>query len=158
MSRWARAAVVAVGCGHAAPTATPVPGNTHVAHQPMTAGEASVDAPPPKLEDDLPKLASRAVLMFEAWQRALAESHEDCAVATGKLNQLALDFADVIEANAHVVKAGHERVKQLREALAKYDDEMDAAAEAIAHSKTMSKCAGDAQFAHAVDRVGGEPP
>lgn len=153
MSRWARAALVVVGCGHAAPPAT-APGNTHVAQ----VADAGVDTPPPKLEDDFPRLAQRAVLMFQAWQRALAESNEDCAAATGKLNQLALEFADVIEANAHVVKAGHERIKQLRDALAKYDEEMDAAAEAIAHSKTMAKCAADTQFAHAVDRVGGAPP
>jgi len=154
MSRWARAAVFAVGCGHAAPAAAPAPGTAHAARAP----DAGVDAPPPKLEDDLPRLAQRAVAMFQAWQHALADSHEDCAAATAKLNQLALDYADVIEANAHVMKAGHERVKQLRDALAKYDEEMDAAAEAIAHSKTMAACAQDAQFAHAVDRVGGEPP
>jgi hypothetical protein len=152
MLRWARAALLVVGCGHAAPPATPPP---TVARVPDA---AVADTAPPKLEDDLPRLAERAVGMFQAWQRALAESAEDCAAATAKLNQLALDYADVIEANTHVVKAGRERVKQLRDALAKYDEEMDAAAEAIAHSKTMSKCASDPQFAHAVDRVGGEPP
>jgi hypothetical protein len=151
MSRWACAALLAVGCGHAAPaTATPPP-LARVA-------DAAVDGAPPKLEDDLPKLAERAVGMFQAWQRALVEASEDCTAATAKLNQLALDYADVIEANVHVVKAGRERVKLLRDALAKYDEEMDAAAEAIAHSKTMAKCADDPQFAHAVDRVGGEPP
>ncbi len=154
MSRWARAALFAVGCGHAAPAPAPAPGTTHVAH----ASDAGVDGAPPKLEDDLPRLAVRAVAMFDAWQRALADTGDDCAAATTKLNQLALDFADVIEANAHVVHSGHEKIKALRAELANYDEQMDKAAEAIAHSKTMAKCAPEPAFARAVDRIGGEPP
>ena len=156
MTRWARAAMFAVGCGHAAPAPGPAPGTTHVANA-SDAGPA-VDTAPPKLEDDLPRLAERAVAMFQAWQRALVDANEDCAAATTRLNQLAIEYADVIDANARVVHAGHDRVKALRAELAKHDEQMDTAAEAIAHSKTMSKCAGDPAFAHAIDRIGGEPP
>jgi hypothetical protein len=154
MSRWAWAALLALGCGHAAPPATPPPGTQHAARAP----DAAVDAPPPKLEDDLPRLAGRAVALFQAWQRALTDAGEDCAAATSKLNALALEYADVIEANVRIAHAGHDRIKQLRQALAQYDEQMDAAAEGIAHSKTMAKCATDPQFAHAIDRIGGAPP
>jgi hypothetical protein len=156
MSRWARAALFAVGCGHAAPAPAPPPGTTHAARS-ADAGFAA-ETTPPKLEDDLPRLAERAVAMFQAWQRALADANEDCAAATGKLNQLAIEYADVIDANSRVVHAGHDKIKQLRAELAKYDEQMDAAAEAIAHSKTMSNCAADPSFARAIDRIGGEPP
>lgn len=154
MSRWACAALLAFGCGHAAPPAAPPPGTQHVARAPADA----VDAPPPKLEDDLPRLATRALALFQAWQRALADAGEDCAAATKRLDQLALEYADVIEANVHVAHAGHDKIKQLKDALAQYDEQMDAAAEAIAHSKAMAKCATDAPFAHAIDRIGGAPP
>ncbi len=156
MSRWASAALFAVGCGHAAPQG-PAPGTTHVARA-APADAATVDSGPPRLEDDLPRLAERAVQLFQAWQRALTAAGEDCAEATSKLNALALEYADVIEANAHVAHAGHETMKALREELAKHEDEMDAAAQAIVHSPTMAKCAGDPAFAKAVDRIGGTPP
>src|SRR5437870_7260791 len=121
MSRWARAALFAVGCGHAAPAPAPAPGTTHIAR----ASDAGVvaDTAPPKLEDDLPRLAERAVAMFQAWQRALADANEDCAAATGKLNELAIEYADVIDANMRVVRSGHDKVKQLRAELAKHDEE-----------------------------------
>lgn len=154
MSRWACAALLALGCGHAAPPATPPPGTQHAAHAP----DAAIDSAPPKLEDDLQRLAARALALFQAWQRALVDAGEDCAAATEKLNHLALEYADVIEANVHIAHAGHDKIKQLREALAQYDEQMDAAAEGIAHSKTMANCASDAQFAHAIDRIGGAPP
>jgi hypothetical protein len=155
MSRWACAAVLALGCGHAAPQA-PAPGTTHATR--ATAGDAGVDAAAPiKLEDDLPRLAERAVRLFQAWQKALADAGEDCAAATTKLDALAVEYADVIEANAHVAHAGHDKVKALREELAKHDEEMDAAAQAIVKSPAMAKCAPDAAFAKAVDRIGGSP-
>jgi hypothetical protein len=154
MSRWACAALFAVGCGHAAPAAAPAPGTTHTSRAP----DAAIDSGPPKLEDDLPRLAERAVAMFQAWQRALADAGEDCHAAAAKLDQLAIEFADVIAANARVVHAGHDKVKSLRAELAKHEQQMDAAAEAIAHSKTMASCASDPQFARAIDRIGGEPP
>ena len=153
MSRWACAAIVAVGCGHAAPPATPAPGHSETTH-----AAAVIDAPPPKLEDDLPRLAERALALFQAWQRALSDAGEDCAAATTKLNALALEYADVIEANTQIAHAGHDKIKQLKAALAQYDEQMDAAAEGIAHSKAMATCASDTQFAHAIDRIGGAPP
>ncbi len=155
MSRWARAALFVVGCGHAAPQA-PAPGTTH-ATRAAAPDAAAVDAAPAKLDDDLPRLAARAVQLFQAWQKVLAEANGDCAAATAKLNDLAVEYADVIEANAHVMHAGHDKIEALKIELAKHDDEMDAAAQAIAHSPTMSKCATDHAFAQAIDRIGGSP-
>ncbi len=154
MSRWARAALFVVGCGHAPPQA-PAPGTTHATR--ATPDAALADAAPVKLEDDLPRLAERAVHLFQAWQKVLADANGDCAAATGKLNELAVEYADVIEANAHVMHAGHDKIEALKVELAKHDDEMDAAAQAIAHSPTMSKCASDHAFAQAIDRIGGSP-
>ncbi len=151
MTRLARAALLAVGCGHAAPAATPAPGSTHVAR----VVDAGPDAPPPKLEDDLPRLATRDLEMFQAWQRALAEAGTDCAAATAKINQVAIDFADAIEANSQVIRGG--RQAKLRDALAQHGEELDAAAERIMHSQTMPSCMNDPQFERAVERLGGPP-
>lgn len=106
----------------------------------------------------MPRLATRAVAMFQAWAHALADAHDDCPVATKAINQLALEYADVIAANQAIARAGHAKIEQLRAELAKHDEEMDSSAQAIAHSSTMSHCAGDSQFAAAIDRLGGEPP
>jgi hypothetical protein len=152
MSRWACAALLVVGCGHAAPPPTPPPGNTHVA-----AADAGVPDAPKALEDDLPRLAERAVALFQAWVSVLDAAGEDCALATTKLNQLAVEYADVIEANRKIAHAGHDKIKQLRAELAKHDEELDAAAKTIAGSKTMAKCAPNKAFSDAIDRVGGSP-
>ncbi|MGE5181339.1 MAG: hypothetical protein ACM31C_04730 [Acidobacteriota bacterium] len=155
MSRWARAALLVVACGHAAPQG-PAPGTTHVTRAPAP-DAAAVDAAPPRLEDDLPRLAARAVQLFQAWQKVLADANGDCRAAATKLDDLAIEYADVIEANAHIMRAGHAKIEALKAELAKHGDEMDAAAQAIAHSPTMASCATDRAFAQAIDRIGGSP-
>jgi hypothetical protein len=151
--RWACAAWLAVGCGHAAPAPAPVPGTQHA----VVVDAPPADSAPARLEDDMPRLAERALALFQAWRAALDAAGEDCAAATAKLNQLAIDFADVIDANARVAHAGHEKIKALRAELEKHEDDFMATAKAIAGSKTMAKCSGDRAFAAALDRVGGSP-
>ena len=83
-------------CGHAAPPAPqPAVGTTHV---------APIDAPPapPALEDDLPRLADRAVTFYAQWQRAMADAGQDCTVATQKIDEVADANADFIAANAKI--------------------------------------------------------
>lgn len=153
MSRWGCVALVAIACGHPPPP-TPPSDPKPVA---IDAGVLAVvvDAPTP-LADDLPRLAQRALEMFRAWQTALVEANEDCAVAATKINALADTYADVIAANRAVERAGHERRKALKAALEPYDADFAVAAEGIAHSKTMAACAGDPAFARAIDRMGGD--
>lgn len=151
MSRWGCVALVAIGCGHAAPPPPPPPPPPRVAVDAGVRPDASV-----ALDQDLPRLAERALQMYQDWQRALAEANGDCAVASAKVNALADAYADVIAANAKIVHAGRDRVLEMRAALQPHEAEFDAAAKAIVQSDTMAKCHSDADFAHAIDRIGGE--
>ena len=151
MSRWATLALVVLGCGHAAPAPPPaVVGTTHAT--------PAVDARPAdaSLDEDLPRLADRAVELYAQWRRAMEDAQGDCAAATAKVNAVADANADVIAANATILAAGHDRIAALRAALEPHQAELDAAAQAIVQSKTMSACAHDAAFAKAIDRIGGE--
>ena len=151
-------AVMLLGCGHAAPA--PRPPSPPVA-RPAPAPDAAppaADASAVALEADLPRLAARAVEMFQAWQRALEGAGDDCAKATAAMNQVAEQYADVIAANARVLAAGHDKIVALKQALAPHDAEMTAAAEAIVHAPAMAKCGSDQAFVQSIDRVGGSPP
>jgi hypothetical protein len=110
------------------------------------------------LEDDPPRLAARAVELYQAWEHALMDAGEDCAKATANLEAVASKYADVIAANQRLIKEGHDKIKAVKEALAPHDAEMNAAAEAIVHSKAMAACASNPAFARATDRIGGSPP
>ena len=152
MSRWGVVLAIVIGgsgCGHAAPPPAPPPtvGTTHA--QPIDA------AAPVKLEDDLPRLADRAVKFYADWQHAL-EQTTDCAAAAAKLNVLADANADYIAANAQVARAGHDKVVQLRAALEPHAAELDASAKAIASAPAMAACHDNAPFAHAIDRIQGD--
>lgn len=94
--------------------------------------------------------------MYADWEHALAEANGDCAAATAKLNAVADANADVITANARVLAAGHDKVAALRTALEPHAAELDASAKAIVQSPTMAACHGDAAFARAIDRLGGD--
>jgi hypothetical protein len=152
MTRWACVAIIAIGCGHSAPPPPPP------IQKPVVVIDAGVpvDATPIALEDDLPRLAERALALFKAWAAALDESGEDCAAATAKINAIADQYADVIAANKKVLHAGRDKVKALRFELAKNEEQFDAAAKAVVHSRPMAACHDDADFARAIDRVGGE--
>jgi len=148
MSRWMVLAII-MGCGHAAPPppASPAPvGTTHA---------APIDAPP-ALEDDLPRLAERAVKFYADWQHAMEEANSDCAAAATKIGALADANADFIAANARIMHAGHDKVVQLRAALEPHAPELDASAKAIEQSPTMAACHDNASFAHAIDRIQGD--
>jgi len=152
MSRTAWAAIVALGCGHPAGHPTPV-----TSSRPSSATDAAVpDAPPPALVDDLPRLATRAADLYHQLQHVV-ESSADCAAATTALNALADSFADVIAANAHILHAGRDKIMQLRTALAPHEADIDASAKAISVAPLLGKCAQDAGFAKAFDRLVGEP-
>ena len=148
MTRTGWLLVFAIGCGHPAATPTTTP---------VTPAPADAAAPAEaKLDDDLPKLAERAVKMYQDWERAFAEAGTDCAVATTKMNALADANADLIAANQRLAQAGHEKIKAARAELAKHADQIDASAKAVMSGPTMSKCSSDPGFSKALDRLAGE--
>jgi hypothetical protein len=156
MTRWGCIAIIAIGCGHAAPPA-PTPERKPAVAIAIAIDAGVIDAIPKPLDEDLPRLAERALALWQAWAGALAEADGDCAAATTKLNTIADSNADVFAANAKISRAGRETVKALRAALEVYDEQMEAAAKAIAKSPTMTKCQTDPAFARASERVGAEP-
>lgn len=149
MSRCAWLAALAIGCGH--PAAPASPGRSSAAAPP----DAAVDAPVP-LENDLPRLADRAVKLYADWQAALTAAGTDCAVATTKMNAIADANADVIAANHQLYRGSRERVTAFRAELEKRQADLDASAKAILASPAMQKCGSDPAFAKALDRLGGE--
>jgi hypothetical protein len=149
MARCAWLAILVLGCGHPAPSPT----TTRAAQ--VAPADAAVIAPRP-LDDDLPRLAARSVQMYQDLRGALTEAGGDCAAAATRINALADRNADVIAANGRVLRAGRDKVKQLRAALEPHQAELDDAAQAIAHAPAMASCSGDAAFSRAIDRIGGE--
>jgi hypothetical protein len=149
MSRWVFLAIM-FGCGHAAPAPSSPPTTIGTSHA------APPQATPAALEDDLPRLAERAVKFYADWQHAMEESASDCTVATAKINALADANADFITANAHVAHAGHDKIVQLRAALEPHAAELDASAKAIVDSPTLKACHDNVEFSHAIDRIQGD--
>lgn len=123
--------------------------------QPVQTVDAGVDAPR-SLADDLPRLALKARQLYIDWAAAFADPNLDCPTATARVNALADTYADVAAANKTVFAAGHERVKAFRAELEKYEAEMMPLAKAIVESPIMPRCASDASFARAVDRLQGD--
>lgn len=120
---------------------------------------AVVDGPPiapGPLDRDLPRLAQRSVALYEAVVAAFRAAGSDCVAAAKKLGELRVEYADVTAANAKVLHEG--RARELKAALAKYDDKLDAAAKAIVGSPTMSQCTSDRAFTKAFDDLVGAPP
>ncbi|HET9988862.1 MAG TPA: hypothetical protein VFQ65_10080 [Kofleriaceae bacterium] len=151
MLRWLAIAVLA-SCGHA-PPAGPEPGTTH-ATPPAAPADA---APPPGLDDDLPKLAERSTALYEQLAKVLGPpAATDCAAVARELDKVASENADVLAANARVLHAGHEKIQRLKNAIEPHQDALDAAAKTISESQTMKTCAEDAAFAKAIDRLLGE--
>lgn len=89
--------------------------------------------------------------MYEAVAATFTATSEDCTAATAKLDELATSFADVIAANAAVMKS--HRAKELRAALAPHQERFDVAAKSIMSSKTLTTCSSDKAFEHAFDRL-----
>lgn len=143
--------LVLLACGHPAPPASPPP--HPIARAIDAAPPPPADAPLP-LDQDMPRLAERAVALYQAWAHAL--DTDDCAKATANMTAVAEQFADVIAANAKISKAGHEQHKALKDALASHDAEMEPAAKAIVAG--AARCHDNADFVRAFDRIGGSPP
>ena len=113
------------------------------------------DAPLP-LDRDLPRLAQRGVKLYEDVVAVFQAAGEDCSTAATRLGELAKTYSDVTAANATVLHEG--RSKELRTALAPYEQQFEAAARSIMESKTLARCAQDGTFARAFDELVGAPP
>jgi ABC-type transporter Mla subunit MlaD len=108
------------------------------------------------LDQDLPRLVERSLVMYRDLASALAASGEDCAAATARLGELAGTYRDVVAANAKVLHDG--RAKQLQAALAPHREDFDRSAQAIVHAPTIPKCSQDAAFMKAFDELLEAPP
>ena len=149
--------IVLMACGtKSSPPAKPAPPpDAAIDAVPMAAVDAA-PAPTGPLDRDLPRLAQRAVALYEAVVVAFRAAGTDCAAATTKLGTLRTEFGEVIVANAKVLHEG--RARELKVALAKHGDKLDAAAKEIVGSQTMSKCTSDRAFTKAFDELVGAPP
>lgn len=144
--------LVASGCGGT--PSTPVgPG---AAPPPPAPADAAPPADAATLDRDLPRLAERSVRMYEAVAALFQATGEDCAAATGELRNLHHAYSDVVIANGKVLHEG--RARELKAALAPFDDQFDAAAKQIVGAPTLAKCVHDAAFTKAFDELVGAPP
>jgi len=138
------------GCGKP-PPAQPVE-TTPGAATPGAAAKADATA----LDQDLPRLVERSLVMYQDVAQALAASGSDCAAATGRLRQLAGTYREVVQANAKVLHDG--RARQLKAALEPHNEDFDRSAQAIVSSPTMSACSMDPAFSKAFDELLEAPP
>src|SRR5687768_4713246 len=141
--------VLVLACGHPQPPAPATNGSAVPADAPLAIDAAVA------LDQDLPRLAERAVKVFADIASAFATAGEDCAAATTMLRALAGTHADVVAANHKVMRDG--RGMQLKIALRAHDEALDAAAKAIVTGKTMAACAQDEAFAKAYDELVAPP-
>jgi hypothetical protein len=119
----------------------------------VVADAAVPDAAP--LDQDLPRLIQRTLMLFDDIARAFAASGTDCAAATARLDALA-GYRDVPIANAKVFH--DRRSDELRQALAPHTDQLERATQAFMQSPTMASCVGDARFVKALDVLLVPPP
>jgi hypothetical protein len=143
---------IGAGCG------TPAkPGSGSAAPPPPAPPRAAAPpADPNGLDQDYPRLADRAVKLYEAVADAFRAAGEDCAQATSRLDAIAAANRDVVAANVKVLHDG--RARALKQALAARGDQLDAAAKSIVESPTMAKCSQDPAFTKAFDDLVGVPP
>ncbi|HWU91005.1 MAG TPA: hypothetical protein VN253_27255 [Kofleriaceae bacterium] len=141
------------GCGGPGPAKPVQPGAGPPAAQPADGAPAPEALP---LDRDYPRLAERAVQLYQEVAEAFRVADEDCAAASAKLGGLAAAYADVVAANAKVLHEG--RAKELKQALGKYSDQFETAAKSIVQSPAMAKCYRDPAFTKAYDDLVGTPP
>ena len=151
MTRVLCVALVLCSCGN-----HPAQPTRHTPPPPVADAGVVAPADAAALDQDLPRLATRALKLYQDVAAAFAAAGEDCAVATQKLGELHGTYADVVAANAKVMHDG--RGQELRAALAPHGAQFDAAAQAIVGAKTLPKCSQDAAFAHAYDALFEAPP
>jgi hypothetical protein len=154
-----RSCVIGIAAAIACSGKSPPPAQPAEA-APVTAvavvGDAATAPDATPLDQDLPRLAERSLVMYQDVANAFAASGEDCSAAATKLGQLAGTYRDVVTANAKVLHEG--RAKQLRAALEPHGDAFDSAARAIVQSPTMAKCSQDRAFEKAFDELLEAPP
>ena len=151
MPRMTRSRSIAVVAGFAAGCERPAPPKVPV---PVVAIDAApLDA---GLDQDLPRLAERSLLLYQEVVGAFTAANEDCAAAARALESLRERYADVVDANGKVLRDG--RAKELRAALQPHEEQLDASAKAIVQSPTLSACSQDGPFARAFDQLVGAPP
>ena len=108
------------------------------------------------LDRDYPQLATRATQLYREVASVFDVAGENCPAATEKLAALQKAYADVVAANAKVLRDG--RARELRAALVAHEQELDASAQSIVKSKTMATCSQDRAFTTAFDDLVGAPP
>jgi hypothetical protein len=96
------------------------------------------------------------VKLFEEIVKVFDAAGEDCSTAATKLGELRATYGEVSAANTLVLREG--RAAELKVALEPYDDRFEAAAKAIAGSRTMRACVSDGTFTRAFDELVGPPP
>jgi hypothetical protein len=142
---------IGAGCGGSGKP----PGGGGSAAATPDAGEPEPSGPP-GLDRDYPQLAERAVKLYEDVAELFRAVGEDCEQATAKLGELGAANRDVVTANTKVLREG--RARELKQALAKLGDRLDAAAKVIMQSPTISMCAHYPSFTKAFDEVVATPP
>jgi hypothetical protein len=155
--------IALVGCGpKTANTAPPPPPPDAAiaagsgANDPVAITPDAPPSPPGALDRDLPRLAQKSLALYEGVVAAFRTAGANCAAATKQLGELRVTYADVGVANAKVLHEG--RARELKTALAKYEDKLAAAAKEISASQTMAKCTSDRAFTKAFDDLVGSPP
>lgn len=160
------ATMVAACNGHAPDPAPPGHGPVHVApargdgEDDGAAQDGAIVAPPPlavvrPLDQDLPRLAERAVAMLHAVAAGLDAAGDDCPAAVARLGEVQVAYADVVAANARVARA--DRHAELLAAMAPQQTALDAAAAAVFRSRAVGTCMDQPAFAAAFDRALGAP-
>ncbi len=153
------ATVTAACSGHAPDPAPPGHGPVHLA---PARGDGDADgstgsapAVVRPLDQDLPRLAERAVAMLHAIAAGLDAAGVDCGVAATKLDEVQVAYADVFAANAKVARA--DRHAELVAAMAPQQPALDAAAAAVFRTRAIGTCMDQPAFAAAFDRALGAP-
>lgn len=146
--------IALAACPKPAPAPTPPPPPPlDVVPDASSSADAAVASFP--LDEDLPRLALRAVELYEEVARVFAAAGTDCTAAATKVRAMRSTYADVVAANAKVLHAG--AAKALRAALEPHAARFDAAAKTIANSATMAECSDDREFTNAFDDLVGAP-
>jgi hypothetical protein len=143
--------LVIVACGHPQPPPPNGGSNTVTTDD----AQAAANDGPVALDQDLPRLATRAVRLYEDVAAAFATAGEDCTAATTMLRTLTATHAEVVAANGKVMRDG--RGMQLKIALRAHEDKLDAAAKAIVGGKTLPACSRDDAFAKAYEDLVSAP-
>lgn len=168
MSRqWSTALVactlVTTACGSPArplPSA-PAPGAGNPSHPAASStgvatGDGGIGAGALPLDRDYPRVVARSIELYEQLLVGLTRAGVDCTAGAAAVTGVATTYADVIAANATIVREA--RVGALKVALAPHEARFSAAAKAVIGATTLSACAKDPAFTAAFTQLVGAPP